>query len=296
MGDMGTSPQSPCQGPAVPWGGSGGLSQGVALGALFGWGGHWLKQLWGAMEDGTGVSGVAQVRCSGRCQPLCGFAEPLDDPFCARVAKNNPCSSIPCSPPHRTPDVWIGAPPPAFPQEETQGWREEEAAPREGRDRRDRGDTSVGLGSHQDWGPGALLEWGAPGPSSASSCGCGCRALPRSSTLRAGMSAGRCHGGPHLCPSISWGLSAAPEGVVHPFFRGQRSAARPGVGAEPGVMLGSVAGTRLGIRGTRPFLQGLFLIHPLSAGQRGNVGSLAKLIVGKRRCSKPQRALGAEVP
>lgn len=50
-------------------------------------------------------------------------------------AKNSPCDSIPCLPPLcRTPDVWIGAPPPTFPQEETQGWREEEAAPQEGRD------------------------------------------------------------------------------------------------------------------------------------------------------------------
>lgn len=38
MGDMGTPPLSPCQGLAVPWGGSWGLRQGVALDVCLGWG------------------------------------------------------------------------------------------------------------------------------------------------------------------------------------------------------------------------------------------------------------------
>lgn len=63
-----------------------------------------------------------------------------------------------------------------------------------------------------------------------------------------------------------------------------------------GLLLGSVVRACLGIWGIRSLPQGLFLIHPLSAGQRGNMGPLAKLILGKCQCSKPRRALGVDVP
>lgn len=72
---------------------------------------------------------------------------------------------------------------------------------------------------------------------------------------------------------------------------------QPGTGwVQAGEVLGSVAGACLGIWGIRSLPQGLFLIHPQSAGQQGNMGPMAKLIVGKCHCSKPQRALGLISP
>lgn len=156
-------------------------------------------------------------------------------------------------------------------------------------------DTSVGLGSHQDWGPGALLEWRVPGPSSASSCGCGCRALPRSSTLRAGMSAGRCHGDPHLCRPISWGLSS-PRGFLS-IPPSMDRGVQPGTGRVQ--RLGWCWGAWLGhvwVFGASIPSPGFISHSPSEHRQWGSMGPMAKLTVGKDQCNKPQRALGADVP
>lgn len=147
MGDVKIPPLSACQGLAVPWGGSWGLRQGVALDASFGVGGHWLKQLWGQWRMAQGERGEMsrQVPAPVWLCPAPGF------PFLVIGWQPGPkiarAAAFPAPPPRRTPDVWIGAPPPTFPQEETQGWREEEAAPQEGRDRRDRGTPAWGWGA-----------------------------------------------------------------------------------------------------------------------------------------------------
>lgn len=135
----------------------------------------------------------------------------------ARVAertKNSPCGDIPCLPLPATPlTSGSGRLLPRFLRKKPKvGERKRLHRGRDRTGRTGQTDGGVGLGSRRDSGPRAPLGWGAPGPSSASSCGCGCRALPRSWTLTAGTSAGRCHGGPRLCPSISWGISADPGG------------------------------------------------------------------------------------
>lgn len=148
--------------------------------------------------------------------------------------------------------------------------------------------------------PRAPPGWGAPGPSSASSCGCGCRALPRSSTLTAGMSAGRCHGGPYSCPSNSRVLSAAPGGH------------RPSVLPRTEICTLALCGCRdwggAGERGwgahghlghPDAFSRGYFSCTPTAQGNGGmreRWQNFHRVPGGKRRRSKTKRAFGADVP
>lgn len=146
-------------------------------------------------------------------------------------------------------------------------------------------------------GPRAPPGWGAPGPSSASSCGCGCRALPRSLTPTAGMSAGRCHGGPCLCPTIS----AAPGGhrpSVLPWMRicslalswcrDWGDAGNHGCG-----MYGHLGHPD-------PFSRAYFSRTPSMQGSGGGLQehwqNFHRAPGGKQRRSKPQKAFGADIP
>lgn len=236
------------------------------------------------MEGGTGRAGRPQLRCSGGRQPLLGGATdpwmPVSAARGAARASNSPVAGIRCLPVPAAPltcgsgaasRVSSGRNPRLV---GGRGCTAGGTGP-DGRDRRTgQTDSSLGLGGCWDSGSRAPLGWGAPGASSASTCGCGCRALPRSSTPTAGTSAGRCHGGvpARPPPSLSWGLPAA-SGGRRPSVLPRPELCSPALcGCGDGGVLGSVVGA---FGAAKPLLPALFLIRPRHRGPRGSAAAWA---------------------